>query len=86
MSTQSSDIARMVRTLLAFQDRSRAELAQTLGVHVSAVNKALVGHRSWSAVDIAIMSEFFGVSPMAFYETPDNLGIYRCICSELVSA
>lgn len=73
MSTQGNDRARVVRTLLAHQGKSRAELAQVLQVHVSAVNKALSGRRSWSADDIAIMAEFFNVTPLVFFDPPESL-------------
>lgn len=69
------DISRVVRTLLTHQGRSRAELAQALDVHVSAVNKALAipSKRSWSANEIRIMADFFDVTPMVFYTDPDRI-------------
>ena len=82
MSTLNRDIARVVRTLLAHRGRSRAELASCLGVHVSAINKGLAGHRGWSAYEILEMAEFFAVPVTVFYETPDNLVISRWICPE----
>lgn len=73
MNTPNSNVARIVRTLLTYQDRTRSELALSLGVHVSAVNKALNGRRSWDVNDLAAMAEFFNVSPALFFEDSERL-------------
>lgn len=89
MSTQSDNVARIVRTLLTHQNKSRGELARCLGVHVSAVSKALNGKRAWDIDDIILMADFFDVSPAIFFEDAETL-LKRVVTggypSELVAA
>ena len=73
MNTPNSNVARIVKTLLTHQGKSRSELAQALHVHVSAVNKAISGQRSWDVNDITRMADFFEVSPALFFEDAETL-------------
>ncbi len=73
MSTPRENVARIVKTLLTHQNKTRTELASSLGVHPSAVTKALNGQRSWAVDDLVTMADFFEVSPALFFEDPDTL-------------
>jgi len=89
MSTQSDNVARIVKTLLTHQNKSRGELAQCLGVHVSAVSKALNGKRAWDIDDIVAMADFFDTSPAIFFEDAETLiqrGFTRGYATELQAA
>lgn len=89
MSTQSDNVARIVKTLLTHQNKTRGELAQCLGVHVSAVSKALNGKRAWDIDDLTLMADFFGVSPAIFFQDAETLverGVTRGYATELVAA
>lgn len=94
MSTPSDNVARIVKTLLVHQGKTRGELAESLHVHVSAVSKALSGKRDWDVNDLVTMAEFFEVSPALFFEDsrtlirsvstpsdPDGGGVSRGITS-----
>lgn len=73
MSDPNGNVSRIVRTLLTHRDRSRNELAAFMGVHVSAINKALTGKRSWDVDDLVKLADFFQVSPCLFFEDVDAL-------------
>ena len=73
MSNANDNVSRIVRTLLTHRTRSRAELATHMGVHVSAVNKAMIGRRTWDVDDLVKLADFFDVSPALFFEDAESL-------------
>ena len=69
----------IVETLLSWRGRTRQELADHLGVHVSAISKAYKGKRRWTMNDVEMMAEFFDVSVTTFYDDPESLLRSRCV-------
>ncbi len=86
MKPSDMDIPRVVRTLLVHQGKSKADLAAALGISPSVLSKKLGRHRGWTADEVAIMADFFGVSVIAFYEDPDRLVITIRFRQDLVPA
>lgn len=65
--------ARFVRTLLAWHDVSRAELAELLGVSVHTVYKKLDGQRAFTTDDFLAICDIFHVSPDSLLRPPAEL-------------
>jgi transcriptional regulator with XRE-family HTH domain len=68
----------IVETLLSWRGRTRAELADHLGVHVSAISKAYKGKRRWTMDEVEMMAEFFDVPVTSFFDDPESLVKSRC--------
>lgn len=74
MTTTQRDIARVVKTLLAHQNKTQSELAAHLHVGHSAISKTLNNpHRAWTVDELMKLAEFFDVSPMLFLDGPERL-------------
>lgn len=74
MSNTQRDIARVVKTLLAHQNKNQSDLAAYMNVGHSAISKALNNpHRSWTVDELLKLADFFEVSPMLLLDGPENL-------------
>jgi transcriptional regulator with XRE-family HTH domain len=73
MSAPNDNVSRIVRTLLAHQGRTRADLAKHFGVHASVITKALSGRRDWDVDDLVKMADFFQVGAATFLMDADEL-------------
>lgn len=69
----NADVGRIVRTLLAHQARSQTELAAYLELDGGSLSRSMKGTRKWTFGEIAIMADFFDVSPAIFFEDAETL-------------
>lgn len=79
-TTPDQRVGRIVKILLAKDDRRQMDVGELLGMDSGTISRALSGKRKWTLSEIESLAAFFDVSVSVFFEEPEDLVRSRC-CS-----
>lgn len=81
MQTASPDqrVGRIVKILLAKEDRRQMDVGDLLGMDSGTISRALSGKRKWTLSEIEMLAEYFDVAVSVFFEEPEALVRSRCV-------
>lgn len=77
MTVNASDvdtsISGVAEQAILWRKETREQLAKVLGVSTKTLGRRIVGDKPWTAREIALMAEHFGLPISTFYQGPDAL-------------